>query len=108
MVPDALVPNHVQLIAVPQSADGLMRAVREAHRRYTRIVSFREGWRGHLWQGRFASFMLDETSLLTAGGDVPVRAGLAEAPSRYCWSSAMCMHRGTNHDLALPNSMVDD
>ena len=45
-----LMPIHVHLIAVPQSADGLCRAVGEAHRRYTRLVSFREGWRGHLWQ----------------------------------------------------------
>ena len=27
-----LMPNHVQLIAVPQSADGLKRAISEAHR----------------------------------------------------------------------------
>ena len=54
-----LMPNHVHLIAVPKSADGLRRAIGEAHRRYTRMVNFREGWRGHLWQGRFASFVLD-------------------------------------------------
>ena len=86
-----LMPNHVHLIAVPQSADGLRRAVGEAHRRYTRSVNFREGWRGHLWQGRFASFVLDERYLLTAARYVelnPVRAGLISAPSRYPWSSA--------------------
>ena len=44
-----LMPNHVHLIAVPQSADGLKRAIGEAHRRYTRMVNVREGWRGHLW-----------------------------------------------------------
>ena len=74
-----LMPNHVHLIAVPQSADGLRRAIGEVHLRYTRMVSFREGWRGHLWQGRFASFVLDEPYLLTAARYVelnPVRAGL--------------------------------
>ena len=35
-----LMPNHVHLIAVPQSADGLRRAVGEAHRRYTRWSTF--------------------------------------------------------------------
>ena len=55
-----LMPNHVHLIAVPPSEDGLRRAMGEAHRRYTRRVNFREGWRGHLWQGRFASYPLDE------------------------------------------------
>ena len=61
-----LMPDHVHLIAVPQSADGLRRAIGEVHRRYTCMVNLREGWRGHLWQGRFASFVLDEPYLLTA------------------------------------------
>jgi putative transposase len=86
-----LLPDLVHLIAVPQSADGLARAVGEVHRRYTRMVNVREGWRGHLWQGRFASFVLDEPYLLIAARCVelnPVRAGLVNAPSRYRWSSA--------------------
>jgi len=43
-----LMPNHIHLIAVPSSEGGLRRAVGEAHRRYTRLINFREGWRGHL------------------------------------------------------------
>src|SRR5271156_5357111 len=81
-----LMPNHVHLIAVPQSADGLARAIGEVHRRYTRMVNLREGWLGHLWHGRFSSFVLDEPYLLTATRYVelnPVRAGLVNAPSRY-------------------------
>jgi len=61
-----LMPNHVRLIAVPQSADGLRQAIGEAHRRCTRRVNFRAGWRGHLWQGHFGSFALDEFYSLTA------------------------------------------
>jgi putative transposase len=45
-----LMPNHVHLIVVPESEDGLRRGIGEAHRRYTRMINFREGWRGHLWQ----------------------------------------------------------
>ena len=95
-------PNHVHLIPVPQSADGLRRAVGEAHRRYTRMVNFREGWRGHLWQGRFASFVLDEPYLLTAARYVelnPVRAGLVNTPRQYRWSSAAAHLRGRDDDL---------
>jgi hypothetical protein len=33
---------------VPQSEDGLARAIGEAHRRYTRRINFREKWRGFL------------------------------------------------------------
>ena len=86
-----LMPNHVHLIAVPESADGLRRAVGEAHRRYTRRVNFRQGWRGHLWQGRFASFVLDEPYLLACARYVernPVRAGLCRRAQDYPWSSA--------------------
>ena len=46
-------PNHVHLIVVPRAAESLRRAIDQAHRRYTRWTNFREGWRGHLRQGRF-------------------------------------------------------
>src|SRR5271165_2027832 len=97
-----LMPSHLHLIAVPRSADGLRRAIGEVHRRYTRMVNFREGWRGHLWQGRFASFVLDEDHLLTAARYVelnPVDAGLVRAPSRYRWSSAAAHLRGRDDAL---------
>jgi putative transposase len=86
-----LMPNHVHLLAVPMAEDALRRAIGEAHRRYTRRVNFREGWRGHLWQGRFASCPLDEPHMLAAARYIeqnPVRAGLAATPWDYPWSSA--------------------
>ena len=63
------------------------------------MVNFREGWRGHRWQGRFASFVLDEPYLHTAARYVPVRAGLINAPSRYRWSSAAAHVRGRDDAL---------
>ena len=86
-----LMPNHVHLIAVPPSEKALSQAIGEAHRRYTRRVNFREGWRGHLWQGRFASFPMDKTHLYLAARYVelnPVRAKLVKKPQEYRWSSA--------------------
>ena len=68
-------PNHVHLIAVPQSVDGLRRAIGEAHRRYTRMVNFHEGWRGHRWQGRFASFR--EGIGVASGEDIGVASYFA-------------------------------
>jgi len=97
-----LMPNHVHLLAVPASEDGLRRAIGEAHRRYTRRINFRERWRGHLWQGRFASFVMDEPYLLAAARYVelnPVRAGLAIAPSEYAWSSARAHVEGRDDTL---------
>ena len=86
-----LMPNHTHLIAVPSSEDGLRRAIGEAHRRYSRRINFREKWRGYLWQGRFASFVMDEPYLLAAARYVelnPVRAGLVRSPADWPWSGA--------------------
>ena len=97
-----LMPNHVHLIAVPESQDGLRRAISEAHRRYTRRINFRENWRGHLWQGRFASFVMDEKCLMKAVRYVamnPVRAGIVKRPEQYRWSSASAYIRGRKDPL---------
>jgi len=97
-----LMPNHVHLIVVPQSEESLRLAIGEAHRRYTRRVNFREGWRGHLWQGRFASFVMDEPYLLAAARYVelnPVRAKLVVAPGEYPWSSARAHLKGKDDGL---------
>ena len=86
-----LMPNHVHLIAAPESEDGLRRGIGEAHRRYSRMINFRENWRGHLWQGRFASFPMDDNYLLAAALYVemnPVRANLATDAAAWPWSSA--------------------
>ena len=86
-----LLPNHAHLIAVPATEQALRRAVGEAHRRYTRRINFREKWRGYLWQGRFASFVMDEPYLLAAARYVelnPVRAQLTASASDWRWSSA--------------------
>ncbi len=37
-----LMPNHIHLVAMPESEDGLRRAIGEAHRRYTTIHQFSE------------------------------------------------------------------
>lgn len=104
-----LMPNHVHLIAVPSEPDGLRRAIGEAHRRYTRRVNLRENWRGHLWQGRFASFPMDESHLLTAARYIelnPVRAGLVTTPEAYPWSSAAAHLAGRDDELVTVEPLL--
>ncbi len=84
-------PNHVHLLAVPCSEDGLARTLGQVHRRYTRMVNARYGWKGHLWQGRFSSYVVEGEALLAIARYIemnPDRAGIARAPEEYEWSSA--------------------
>ena len=86
-----LMDNHVHLILVPANADGLRAALGEAHRRYTRAINFREGWRGYLFQGRFASYPMDDAHLIAAIRYVennPVAARIVERAEDWPWSSA--------------------
>jgi len=105
-----LMPNHVHLIAVPQTEEGLARAIGEAHRRYTRRINFRENWRGHLWQERFASFPMDESHLLAAVRYVemnPVTVNMVERPEDYLWSSARAHLAGQDDDLVKVQPLLE-
>jgi putative transposase len=75
-----LMPNHVHLILTPPRVEALRRALGEAHRRYSRRINFAHGWTGFLFQGRFASYPMDDAHLMAAVRYVelnPVRARLA-------------------------------
>ncbi len=103
-------PNHTHLIAVPQTQEGLRKAVGEAHRRYSRMINFREGWRGYLWQGRFSSFVMDERYLLTAVRYIelnPVGAGLLKDPAAYPWSSARSHIDGRDDKLVSVSPLLE-
>ena len=105
-----LMPNHVHLVVVPAAEDSVRRGLGEAHRRYTRRVNFREGWRGHLWQGRFASYVLDEVHLLAAVRYVetnPLRAGLAESAGAWPWSSAAAHLHARDDALVKVSPMLE-
>jgi putative transposase len=100
-----LMPNHVHLIAVPETEDGLRLGIGEAHRRYSRMVNFREDWRGHLWQGRFSSFPMDEVYLLASARYVeknPVRAHLVPEASLWPWSSTRAHLAGQDDEFVGP------
>lgn len=105
-----LMPNHVHLVVVPESEDGLRHAIGEAHRRYTRRVNLREDWRGHLWQGRFAWVVLVEAHVLAAVRYVErnaVRAGLVATAEKWPWSSARAHVSGRDDTLAQVVPMLE-
>ena len=105
-----LMPNHVHMVMLPAAEDGLRASLGEAHRRYTRYINFREGWRGHLWQERFHSFPMDEEYLLAEVNYVelnPVKAKLCRTPQDWRWSSAKAHLAGRNDQLVRVGPMLD-
>lgn len=105
-----LMPNHSHLIAVPNNTNSLHRAIGEAHRRYTCRINERMGWKGHLWQGRFSSFPMDEEYLLVAARYIemnPVRAGLTGIAESYSWSSARAHMSGINDKLVKVEPLLN-
>lgn len=97
-----LMPNHVHLIVSADNADAIRVVFRETHRRYSSRINLREGWRGYLWQGRFASFVMDERYTVACAKYIelnPVRAGLVRTPQEYLWSSARAHIYGDNDRL---------
>lgn len=78
--------------------------------RYTRRINARERWTGYLWQGRFASFAMDETYLRTCARNVglnPVRAGLVGRAIDWPWSSVRAHVQGVEDPLLTPGPLAE-
>ncbi len=104
-----LMPNHVHFVVVPHDENGLAELFKEAHRRYTRRINLRHNWRGHLWQERFHSFVMDEPHLMAAVRYVeqnPVRAGFCSKPDEWRWSSAKAHLDGVDDQLVSVAPML--
>lgn len=87
-----LMSNHVHFIGIPEREDSLARTFNSAHMRYSQYYNKKIGARGHLWQGRFFSCVLDEGYLKAATRYIernPVRAMLVNKPWDWQWSSAI-------------------
>jgi len=92
-----LMDNHVHFVAVPKKSDSLALVFSKVHMRHAQRINFRRKQRGHLWQGRFFSAVLDEPYMWAAVRYVennPVRAGMVEKAEEYAWSSARAHCKG--------------
>lgn len=106
-----LMPNHIHLVCVPRSEDGLRKAIGEAHRRYTRHINTENGWTGHLWQGRFASYPIDDQYLTAVARYIildPVRARLVKKPENYRWSSCRAHLSGKDDILVKTRYLAEN
>lgn len=98
-----LMPNPAHLVVVPGAEASLGATIKPLNMRYTQHVNRVHGLGGRLWQGRFFSCPLDGEHLRAAVRYVernPVRAGMADRPESYRWSSA-APHCGLREDAVL-------
>jgi len=103
-----LMTNHIHIVAVPGTEDGLQRALKPLHMRYAQRLNRQQGWKGHLWQGRFFSSPLDEDYMWAAIRYVernPVRAKMVQKAEKYRWSSAAA-HCGLRKDSVLTDRKI--
>ncbi|MCR4315901.1 MAG: transposase [Planctomycetes bacterium] len=98
-----LMSNHVHFIAIPEDKTAFSGCFGEAHRSYAWKLNRKNGWNGHVWQGRFYSCALDNPHLYEAIKYVernPVRAGIVQNSWEYPWSSA-AFHVGARKEDPL-------
>jgi putative transposase len=109
-----LMPNHFHLLVQPEQADQLNKWMQWLMTSHVRRYHQHYGTSGHVWQGRYKSFIVqDNDHLLTVARYIeanPVRAGLAEAAMQWVWSShaARCSLTGGIHPDTLPIPLPDD
>lgn len=102
-----LMTNHIHLIAVPTTQDGLQKVLKPLHMRYAQKINRERGWKGHFWQGRYFSSPLDGEYLLFTTRYIernPIRVKKVRKAENYKWSSARG-HCGTAQDDILTTKM---
>lgn len=109
-----LMDNHVHLILVPATPDGLRGPIASAATRLSQRINLAQRTSGHLFQGRYASYAMDEAHLMVAMRYVennPVKAGLVKVAEQWRWSSAVAhvarrpdrLVSGMEFAAAIPN-----
>lgn len=97
-----LMDNHIHLILLPHRADGLRAPLASAHTAYAQRINRMRELNGHLFQGRFRSYAMDEAHLMAAARYVennPVAAGLVGRAESWPWSSARAHVAGLGDGL---------
>jgi len=86
-----LMTNHVHLLLTPERADSVACLFQSIGRHYVRYINQTYQRRGGLWEGRYKCNVIESQSYLFSCMRYielnPVRAGMADHPAKYRWSS---------------------
>lgn len=108
----ALLPNEIQLLATPRTAEALPRLLQSLGRRHTRRVNAARGLEGARWEGRYRAapieagrHLLDCMRFIES---LPARAGMAGGARRYPWSSYGAHAAGAADELLRDHRLYRD
>lgn len=109
-----LMPNHFHLFVQPEEADQLHKWMQWLMTTHVRRYHKHYGTSGHVWQGRYKSFIVqDNDYLLTVARYIegnPVRAKLSPTAAEWPWASHQ-VRKDAPEELRpdpLPISLPDD
>jgi len=104
-----LMTNHVHLLATGHEPRAISRLMQSIGRRYARYFNHVHERTGTLYEGRFKSSLIDSDAyFLTVMRYVelnPVRAGLADHPVRFRWSSFRANASGAPAKPLTPHAL---
>lgn len=105
-----LMDNHVHLLAVPETDNGLARGIGLTNMLYTQYLNRKLNQSGRIWQNRFFSCIVESNQYLWSVARYiernPVKVGLAETPVAYPWSSADAHVTGSSNQLLAEESWL--
>lgn len=112
-----LMPNHFHLLLMPEKAEDMSRWMQWVMTSHVRKYHRRRGTSGHVWQGRYKSFIVHKDDHLLAVARYvegnPVRAGLVKSEKDWMWSShaERCQAAGnpliSDLPIALPGNWTE-
>ena len=104
-----LMPNHIHLLATPQTKQSLPRTLQSIGRRYALYFNLAFDRTGSLWASRYKSTVIDaKRYLLTCMRYIelnPVRLKLVKHPKDYPWSSYRYNALGEQSRLLTPHKL---
>ena len=104
--------NHLHLILRITEKTNLAKVMQGISLSYHHYYRRKNGYVGHLWQGRFKSPIIeDDQYLLTAALYVeknPVEAGLVKDPAEYRWSSYRHYAFGETNSIVDTDPIYED
>ena len=103
-----LMDNHVHLVLVPPSTDALRAVLSSVHTSHSQRINRMQGLSGHVFEGRYKSYPMDDAHMMIAVRYVennPVAAKLVQQAEDWLWSSARA-HLGLTRDNLTDSSIL--